>query len=101
MEEFACVGVDLFAFFKAQQAQVVALQYEFVDACHLVGNRLGCRYFVLFPLAGNVEAGAFDKVYVVWRNAETNYESNLYKANIGYPFDQETWLELVQKMIEQ
>ena len=54
---------------------------------------------------GIPETDCFDrvgsKVYVLWRNAETNYESNLYKANIGYPFDQETWLELMQKMIEQ
>lgn len=55
---------------------------------------------------GNLpETDMFDKigskVYVLWRNAETNYNSNLYKTSIGYPFAQEKWLELIQKMIEQ
>ena len=50
---------------------------------------------------GIPETDCFDrvgsKVYVSWRD----YGSNLYKANIGYPFDQDTWLEFILEMIEE
>ncbi len=66
VEELPGIGHDVLAAFHLDEAQVVLLHDEGVEACHLIGNGLVGRHDILLPFAFDFVSSAFDEFDVVF-----------------------------------